>query len=386
MRAMLAWIAGNERAAAAGLGLLSAWNENGPGRRGRLSVLSVFPSKSVSYGTFVWGRRALNSQKRRFPAPPGSGGALRCAPLDQGRAERDAPHGAGDGAEAEAGMNCRVDARRSPTRVAPLRIKHWPTGPQRSKAHEQWPTGPQRSKLHSGPLAPSAAKLTASRAPPAAAAAAPGRSPRPVARARPRPVAPAALSVSRWRRISVCRWRLISVSRWRLISVSRWRLISVCRWRLIFACRGRLIFACRLIFVCRWPKSAGRGCVHGASMCALSCAPAGGNTSPLSGMPRAPRSAAARSARSPGRKTSPGSARTFATGARHPQCAALNRLWVGWLGRRSLRSALVSFSEGIRGRGGGRETGVGGPTSAVRSPSRRLNSSAGIVASTCITM
>jgi hypothetical protein len=40
----------------------------GPGRPGRLSTLSVFLCKSVFYGTFVWARRALNSQKRRFAA------------------------------------------------------------------------------------------------------------------------------------------------------------------------------------------------------------------------------------------------------------------------------------------------------------------------------
>jgi hypothetical protein len=36
--------------------------------RGRLSALSVFLSKSVFYGAFVWARRALNGPKRRFPA------------------------------------------------------------------------------------------------------------------------------------------------------------------------------------------------------------------------------------------------------------------------------------------------------------------------------
>ena len=36
-------------------------------RRG-LSSLSVFHSKSVLYGAFVWVRRALSSPKRRFPA------------------------------------------------------------------------------------------------------------------------------------------------------------------------------------------------------------------------------------------------------------------------------------------------------------------------------
>jgi hypothetical protein len=42
----------------------------GPGRAhpGRLSALSVSQSKSGLYGAFVWARRALNRQKRRFPA------------------------------------------------------------------------------------------------------------------------------------------------------------------------------------------------------------------------------------------------------------------------------------------------------------------------------
>jgi hypothetical protein len=39
-----------------------------PGRSGRLSALSVSLCKSVFYGAFVWARRALNSQNRRFPA------------------------------------------------------------------------------------------------------------------------------------------------------------------------------------------------------------------------------------------------------------------------------------------------------------------------------
>ena len=41
---------------------------HGPGPPGRLSALSVFLCKSVFYGAFVWARRALNMQKRRFPA------------------------------------------------------------------------------------------------------------------------------------------------------------------------------------------------------------------------------------------------------------------------------------------------------------------------------
>ena len=44
------------------------------GRPGRLSARSDFPSKSVSYGAFVWARRgafvwALHRQKRRSLAP-----------------------------------------------------------------------------------------------------------------------------------------------------------------------------------------------------------------------------------------------------------------------------------------------------------------------------
>ena len=35
---------------------------------GRLSALSVFLSKSVLYGAFVWARRALSGLKWRFPA------------------------------------------------------------------------------------------------------------------------------------------------------------------------------------------------------------------------------------------------------------------------------------------------------------------------------
>jgi class 3 adenylate cyclase len=39
-----------------------------PGPPGRLSALSVFLCKSFFYGVFVWARRALNTQKRWFPA------------------------------------------------------------------------------------------------------------------------------------------------------------------------------------------------------------------------------------------------------------------------------------------------------------------------------
>jgi hypothetical protein len=44
---------------------------DGPGPPGRLSALSVLYSKSVLCGAFVWARRVLNSQKRRFPARAG---------------------------------------------------------------------------------------------------------------------------------------------------------------------------------------------------------------------------------------------------------------------------------------------------------------------------
>jgi hypothetical protein len=37
-------------------------------RPGRLSAIGIFVCKSVLYGAFVWARRALNVQKRRFPA------------------------------------------------------------------------------------------------------------------------------------------------------------------------------------------------------------------------------------------------------------------------------------------------------------------------------
>jgi hypothetical protein len=39
-----------------------------PGRR-RFSAIRVFLRKSVSYGAFVWARRARKHQKRRFPTP-----------------------------------------------------------------------------------------------------------------------------------------------------------------------------------------------------------------------------------------------------------------------------------------------------------------------------
>jgi hypothetical protein len=40
-----------------------------PGRRGRLSAISVLLCKYFLYGAFVWARRALKHQKHRFPAP-----------------------------------------------------------------------------------------------------------------------------------------------------------------------------------------------------------------------------------------------------------------------------------------------------------------------------
>ena len=37
-------------------------------RTGRVRAISVFYSKSIMYGAFVWTHGALNGQKRRFPA------------------------------------------------------------------------------------------------------------------------------------------------------------------------------------------------------------------------------------------------------------------------------------------------------------------------------
>jgi hypothetical protein len=48
--------------------LLGLYTSYGPGPPERLSALSISLCKSVLYGDFVWARRALNSQKRRFPA------------------------------------------------------------------------------------------------------------------------------------------------------------------------------------------------------------------------------------------------------------------------------------------------------------------------------
>jgi hypothetical protein len=62
---------------------LSSDDRLGPPNYPRSSGLSVFHSNSILYGCFVWASRALNSQKRRFPAP-GSGAA-------------DVPRGAGGG-------------------------------------------------------------------------------------------------------------------------------------------------------------------------------------------------------------------------------------------------------------------------------------------------
>jgi hypothetical protein len=51
-----------------------------PGPPGRLSALSISLCKSVLYGIFVWARRALNSQKRRFPARAVDSDALEIKP------------------------------------------------------------------------------------------------------------------------------------------------------------------------------------------------------------------------------------------------------------------------------------------------------------------
>jgi hypothetical protein len=48
--------------------LVSSATKICPGRPGRLSAIRVFLCRSVLYGTFVWARRVLNRQKRRFPA------------------------------------------------------------------------------------------------------------------------------------------------------------------------------------------------------------------------------------------------------------------------------------------------------------------------------
>jgi ankyrin repeat protein len=75
---------GNARVAVA---LLQAGAD--PGRRsaraarGRLSALGVFLCKSVFYGAFVWARRALNSQERRFPARAGRN-AFGLTPMETG--------------------------------------------------------------------------------------------------------------------------------------------------------------------------------------------------------------------------------------------------------------------------------------------------------------
>jgi hypothetical protein len=44
------------------------WSTHCPGPPARLRALSMFLCKSGFYGAFVWACRALNSQKRRFPA------------------------------------------------------------------------------------------------------------------------------------------------------------------------------------------------------------------------------------------------------------------------------------------------------------------------------
>ena len=51
-----------------GYALEYAANLDRPGRSGRLRAISVFLRKSGFYGAFVWAPRALNNQKRRFPA------------------------------------------------------------------------------------------------------------------------------------------------------------------------------------------------------------------------------------------------------------------------------------------------------------------------------
>jgi hypothetical protein len=60
---------------------------------GRLSALSVSHSESNLYGGFVWARRALNRQKRRFPAR--AGGEQGRAHREQGRARQGDRGGVG---------------------------------------------------------------------------------------------------------------------------------------------------------------------------------------------------------------------------------------------------------------------------------------------------
>jgi hypothetical protein len=88
-----------------------------PGPPGRLSALSVSLCKSVFYGAFVWARRALNSQKRRFPARAVEAAARLwdAEPLDEA-AERAADAN-GDGA-LDAAELARVAAGREQAAAA----------------------------------------------------------------------------------------------------------------------------------------------------------------------------------------------------------------------------------------------------------------------------
>jgi hypothetical protein len=63
---------------------------------GRLNGFGVLRSKSVLYGAFVWARRALNHQKRRFPARAGAR-QLRLHPEGSQRAGRAGHWGGGQG-------------------------------------------------------------------------------------------------------------------------------------------------------------------------------------------------------------------------------------------------------------------------------------------------
>jgi hypothetical protein len=73
---------------------------------GRLRALSVFPSESLLYGTFVWTRRALNSRKRRFPAWAGGQAVLRLRPPAQAAALGVQGHVQGRGPD-RARSHCR---------------------------------------------------------------------------------------------------------------------------------------------------------------------------------------------------------------------------------------------------------------------------------------
>jgi hypothetical protein len=83
-------------------------------RPGRLSTHSVSHSKSSLYGEFVWARRVLNSQKRRFSARAVRPEAL-CAGRHRG-GHRDVP------AARAAAEHGHLSALAAPPRVLAARI------------------------------------------------------------------------------------------------------------------------------------------------------------------------------------------------------------------------------------------------------------------------